>query len=201
MKIIGLTGSIGMGKTTVAEMFANAGIPTQNADGVVHDLLTVGGDAVEPISTIFPTALGTDNNGERYIDRKIMGDMVFHDGEKLKQLESILYPLVHQKRDIFISENRAKNTPAVLLDIPLLFENNIDKQCDVVCVVMAEHSVRDARVLKRPHMTQEKLTNIVAKQMDDAIKIAKADYIIRTDCDLSETKQQVVDIIANLSES
>lgn len=196
-KIIGLTGSIGMGKTTVAGMFRDAGIPVQDADAAVHALLSVGGEAVEPLSQIFPTAIDNDGQGD-YINRKIMGDMVFHDLDKLKKLESILYPLVHQKRDVFIEENRAKNAPAVVLDIPLLFENNIEKQCDIVCVVMADPSVRDARVLARPHMTQEKLANIVAKQMDDAIKLKKADKIIRTDCPMEDTRGQVLDIIAGL---
>ena len=198
-KIIGLTGSIGMGKTTVAKMFAHAGIPVQNADAVVHDLLSAGGDGVEPLSAIFPTAFKKGGDGH-YIDRKIIGDIVFHDFEKLKQLESILYPLVHQKRDVFIAENGTKNIPAVVLDVPLLFENNIEKQCDIVCVVMAEKSVRDARVLSRPNMTPEKLANIVAKQMDDDIKMAKADFIIRTDCDLASTQAQVLDIIRNLQQ-
>ena len=199
-KIIGLTGSIGMGKTTVSQMFADAGIPVQDADAVVHDLLFVGGDGVEPLSTVFPTAFKNRGDGD-YIDRKIMGDIVFHDYDKLKQLESILYPLVHQKRDIFINHHRAQNAPAVVLDIPLLFENNIEKQCDIVCVVMADKAVRDARVLARPNMTPEKLSNIVAKQMDDAIKMAKADFIIRTDCDLSDTRKQVLDIIATIKQA
>ena len=193
-KIIGLTGSIGMGKTTVASMFAEAGIPVQDADAVVHELLGTGGDAVAPLSKLFPTAINNDGNGD-YINRKIMGDIVFHDSAKLKQLESILYPMIHQKRDDFIAQNRAKNMPAVVLDIPLLFENNLEKQCDMVCVVMADQQVRDARVLQRPNMTVEKLANIVAKQMDDAIKIAKADCVIRTDCDLETTRNQVLNII------
>ena len=197
-KIIGLTGSIGMGKTTVAKMFTDANIPVQNADAVVHDLLSIGGDGVEPLSSVFPTAIKNDGGGD-YIDRKIMGDIVFHDYDKLKQLESILYPLVHQKRDDFMQHHRAQNAPAVVLDIPLLFENNIEKQCDMVCVVIADKQVRDARVLSRPHMTAEKLANIVAKQMDDAIKIAKADFIIRTDCDIADTRQQVLDIINTIN--
>ena len=193
--IIGLTGSIGMGKTTVSKMFLDLGIPVQDADAVVHDLLTVHGDAVIPVSKLFPNSVKNDGYGD-YIDRKIIGNSVFDDDHKLKQLEAILHPLVQKKRDSFIMEH--KNAPAVVLDIPLLFENGIETMCDFVCVVIADTTVRDSRVLKRSNMTPEKLSNIIAKQMDDDIKLVKSDYVIRTDCDLDETQQQVQTIIQSI---
>lgn len=195
MHIIGLTGSIGMGKSTVAGLFHKNGIPVQDADAQVHVLLSAGGDGVKPVSDNFPNCVVTDKQNPNYggIDRQKLGKMVFGNPEKLALLESIIHPLVEQKRHDFIAHHKQKGDTMVVLDIPLLLEKNIS--CDSVCVCYADPVVRDNRVLQRPTMTMEKLSAILAKQMDDKTKKSRADYVIKTDCSIDETEKQVIDII------
>lgn len=195
MYIIGLTGSIGMGKSTVSRMFRTHGIPVQDADAVVHDLLMSGGAGVAPVAKVFPDALMKDPKNLNFgtIDRPTLGKLVFADSEKLAQLETILHPLIEQQRHDFINHQHQKGVEMVVLDIPLLLEKKIP--CDFVCVCYADPAVRDKRVLQRPHMTPEKLAAIVAKQMPDNEKKERAHKIIRTDCSLKETEQSVIEII------
>lgn len=188
--VLGLTGSIGMGKTTVANLFKTNGIPVQDADAVVHELLAQNGAGVALVAQAFPDTLI-----KGAIHRPTLGKMVFGNPEKLAQLETILHPLVAQQRDIFLAQNQT--APLVVLDIPLLLEKDI--VCDSVCVCMADPKIRNERVLNRPNMTPEKLANIIKTQMPDDEKIDKANYIIRTDCPITETEKQVENLIHALT--
>jgi dephospho-CoA kinase len=186
MLLLGLTGSIGMGKSTTAAMFAAEGVPVYDADAAVHALYDVGGAAVGPVSAAFP---GVEKDGR--IDRAALSAQVLGKPEKLKQLESIVHPLVRQAQMEFISRHREAGARAVVLDIPLLFEGGGEKFFDAVIVVSAPAEVQRARVLARPGMTAEKFNQILAKQMPDAEKRAKADFVIDTGQGLEAARAQV----------
>jgi dephospho-CoA kinase len=175
MKVIGLTGSIGMGKTTAAELFRRRGVPVYDADRAVHGLSAKGGRAVPAIGRAFP---GVVIDGA--VDRKKLGAMVFKDAKALKRLEAILHPLVAEERQAFLRRMRARRKKAVLLDIPLLFETGNDALADVIVVVSAPAFLQTARVMKRPGMTAEKLAGILSHQMPDAEKRRRADLVVRT---------------------
>jgi dephospho-CoA kinase len=195
--IIGLTGGIGMGKSTAAKIMAALGLPIYSADKAVHDLLAPGGKAVKPVGTLFPEALKiVTRKGKRVktIDRKIIGQKVFHDPKKLKQLERILHPLVHDIESRFIA--RHKKAVAVVLEIPLLFETGADKRCDAVICVTAPKAVQRQRVLLRKHMTPERLKAILAQQMPNAEKLKRADYVVNTGKSVADTRQQLIAILA-----
>jgi dephospho-CoA kinase len=175
MKVIGLTGSIGMGKTTAAELFRRRGVPVYDADRAVHGLSAKGGRAVPAIGRAFP---GVVIDGA--VDRKKLGAVVFKDAKALKRLEAILHPLVAEERQAFLRRMRARRKKAVLLDIPLLFETGNDALADVIVVVSAPAFLQTARVMKRPGMTAEKLAGILSHQMPDAEKRRRADLVVRT---------------------
>lgn len=193
MIIVGLTGSIGMGKTTTANMFAEELIPVQDADKVVHDLYS--GKAVPLIEAAFPNTT-KDNR----VDRKLLGKIVVGNSAAMKKLETLIHPLVKQERDAFLSKEKAKNTKMVVLDIPLLFETGMDRMCDKIVVVTTSPEEQKQRVLARDGMTEEKFSKILKSQMPDAEKRKKADYIIDTSLGLLHAKKQIHKIIDELLE-
>ena len=192
MIVLGLTGSIGMGKSTVAAMFADEGVPVFDADAVVHRLQGPEGALVEEIESHFP---GT--TGESGVDRTTLAEAVLGDTGKLRLLESLIHPAVARERSAFLEANR--DSPIVLLDIPLLFEKTGTGLVDKVAVVSAPADIQRARVLARPGMSVEKYERILARQMPDEEKRARADFVIPTGGDLAETRQAVRRILACLS--
>lgn len=190
--IIGLTGSIGMGKSTVAAMFADLGVPVFDADAAVRALQGPGGALVPAIEAEFPGS--TDAGGVR---REALGAMVFSDPDALARLEGIVFPAVAEARRAFLKLN--SDSPIVLFDIPLLFEKGGVSAVDLVVVVSAPADVQRARVLARPGMTEEKFAAILALQMPDADKRARADYVIDTGTTLEATRESVRDLVERLS--
>jgi dephospho-CoA kinase len=191
MKVIGLTGSIGMGKSTAAQLFRRRGIPVYDADRAVHGLSAKGGRAVPAIARAFPAAVVAGA-----VDRKALGALVFQDRQALKTLESILHPLVAEERSTFLRRMRARREKVVVLDIPLLFETGGEGQADVIVVVSAPAFLQTARVLKRPGMTPEKLAGILAQQMPDGEKRRRADLVIRTGAGKRAALRQIDRLLA-----
>jgi len=187
---IALTGSIGMGKSTVASMFERAGIPLFDADAVVRRLQAAG-PLVEEIGARFP---GTVRGG--VLDREKLAGIVIDDAAELRLLESIVHPKVVEARREFIRAHR--QAPALLFEIPLLFETGGEGEFDTVVVVSAPAEVQQARVMERPGMTEEKFTAILARQIPDDEKRRRADFVVDTGTDLSTTERQVRDILACL---
>lgn len=175
MIVLGLTGSIGMGKSTAARMFRRLGIPVHDADAAVHRLLGKGGAAVPIIAAAFP---GTVIAGR--VDRPALGAKVFGNPKELRRLEAILHPLVQEAARRFLRRQQARRRKVVVLDIPLLFETGGEKRCDAVIVVTAPRMVQRARVLARPRMTPERFVEVERQQMPDAEKRRRADFIIET---------------------
>jgi dephospho-CoA kinase len=188
---IALTGSIGMGKSTVAAMFARAGVPVFDADAVVRRLQGPGGDLVARIGELFP---GTVRCGT--LDRECLAHIVLADPAKLAALERIVHPVVRESREDFVAEHG--DSAALLFEIPLLFETGGEKDFDKVVVVSAPAEVQRARVLGRTGMNRAKLEAILARQVPDEEKRARADFVIDTGTDLSTTEGQVRDILACL---
>ncbi|HYD18296.1 MAG TPA: dephospho-CoA kinase [Patescibacteria group bacterium] len=197
MIVIGLTGSIGMGKSTAAKMLAEMGIPCHDADATVHELMGPGGKAVEPIAKLCPDALATDAAGAPYIDRKKLGAAFFASPELKAQVEGVLFPLVRESSDNFVKLKEKEGCRAVVLDIPLLFEVGRDKDVDVTIVVSAPKEVQRERVLARG-TTQERLDAVLASQLPDAEKRSRADYVVETHIGLDDTKAQLKAIVAKL---
>jgi dephospho-CoA kinase len=191
MIVLGLTGSIGMGKSTVAAMFAEQGIPVFDADATVRALQGPGGALIPAIEAMFP---GTTSDAG--LDREKLGKAVFGDREALKRLESLVHPAVNEARQAFFAEHR--DAALVVLDIPLLFETGGDSRVDKVVVVSAPPEIQRERVLRRPGMTAERFESILALQMPDAEKRAWADHVINTGGPLEETRAQVNALIACL---
>lgn len=191
MIVIGLTGSIGMGKTTAAKMFAEMGVPIYSADDAVHRLYA--GRAAPLIEKAFP---GTVTNG--VVDRQKLSAQVLGNAQALKQLEAIVHPLVRQEEAAFMDKAIKEKADIVLLDIPLLFETGAEHRVDKIVVVSAPEEIQRKRVLARPEMTIEKLESILARQMPDAQKREKADYIIDTSGSFEATRQQIENILKNL---
>jgi dephospho-CoA kinase len=169
--VLGLTGSIGMGKTTTAALFAARGIPVWNADDAVAALYGPGGDAVAPLAALFPDAVR-----DGVVDRAALRDVVSADPDRLRALEAAVHPLVARDRDRFL----AAGAPVVLLDVPLLFETGLDAACDRTVVVSTAPDLQRARVFARGTMSAAQLDAILARQMPDADKRARADYIVDT---------------------
>ena len=188
---IGLTGSIGMGKSTVARMFAAVGIPLFDADAEVRRMQGPDGPLAETIGAAFPNAV---RDGQ--IDRDTLAAIVLADPAKLSALEAIIHPAVAEARDDFIARHKAE--PAVLFDIPLLFEIHSEHAYDKVIVVSAPAAVQRERVLRRPGMTEAKLESILARQLPDSEKQQRADFVIDTSGEVAATEAQVRDIIACL---
>lgn len=191
---IGLTGSIGMGKSTVAGMFADLGAKVWSADDAVHRLYALGGAAVAPVAEAFPDAVA-----DGVVDRARLAAAVLSRPEALRRLEAIVHPLVAADRATFLATAEAERAPAVVFDIPLLFENATEAMFDAVVVVSAPADVQRARVLARAGMTEEKLDAILAEQMPDAQKRERADYVVDTGLPLEETRRQVEEVFADIT--
>lgn len=194
MILVGLTGSIGMGKSETAAMFVEENIAVYDADAAVHALYAPGGLAVDLLEEAFP---GVVKHGA--VDRGELSKHVVGDAEALKRLEAIVHPLVGQSQMDFLLEADARGDQLVVLDIPLLFETGGDRRVDFIVVVSAPADVQRTRVLDRPEMTPEKFDIILAKQTPDAEKCARADFIIKTDQGLEPARQRVREIIAALA--
>jgi dephospho-CoA kinase len=195
MIVIGLTGSIGMGKSTVAHMFTEEGAPAFNADDAVHALYAPGGAAVAPVEAAFP---GVMKDGG--IDRIVLSARVVADEAAMKRLEAIVHPLVKQSQAEFLRNALDGGADVAVLDIPLLFEGGGAKYVDKIVVVSAPAVVQRARVLARPGMTAEKFEAILARQKPDAEKRAGADFIIDTSGALDDTRAQVRAVLDALRE-
>ncbi len=191
--LLGLTGSIAMGKTTVAGMFRRAGVPVHDADGVVHRLLGRGGAAVEPVGQAFP---GVVTN--RQVDRQRLGMRVFGDPTALQRLEGLLHPLVRRAEQEAIAVAARRRVRLMVLDIPLLFETGAEHRVDHVAVVSAPSVVQRQRVLRRAGMTAAKLEWILARQMPDSTKRCHADYIIHSGLSKHHTLWQVHRLIRRI---
>lgn len=189
MKTIGLTGSIGMGKSAVAQMFADEGIAVFDADAAVRRLQGPGGRLLPAIEAAFPGTTGPDG-----VDRAELGARVFGDDAAIKRLEAIVHPAVGEERAAFLA--RHADDDMVVFDIPLLFETGGDRNVDVVVVVSADAATQQARVLARPGMTRERLADILSRQTPDAEKRARADHVIATDCPMDQTRAAVRRVIA-----
>lgn len=175
MKILGLTGSIGMGKSTAAAMLRRLGVPVHDADATVHRLLGTGGAAVAAIAAAFPGVV--ENNA---VNRAELGRRVFGQPAELRRLEAILHPLVRRAETEFLKRQRRRHARLVVLDIPLLFETNGQRRCDAVAVVSAPAFLQEQRVLKRPGMTRARLAAIRSQQMPDFEKRRRADFVLPT---------------------
>jgi dephospho-CoA kinase len=192
MIILGLTGSIGMGKSTAAQMFADLGVPVNDADAVVHALYQ--GEAVAQIEAVFPGATVAG-----VVDRKELSRQLSEDPALFKTLEAIVHPLVRKSERAFLARHRAEKSPLVLLDIPLLFETKAENRVDAVVVVTCDAATQRDRVMKRPGMTEEKFALILSRQVPDAEKRARADYIIDTSGEFDSTRAQVAAIVRQVT--
>jgi dephospho-CoA kinase len=188
--VLCLTGSVAMGKTTAARFFAEAGVPVHDSDAVVHALYE--GEAVPAIERAFP---GSTANGK--VDRGKLAAMVLNDSAALQRLEAIVHPLVSASRDRFVAEQHG--VPVVLFDVPLLFETGLDRGCEAVVVVSAPPEVQRRRAFERPGMTDEKFAALVAKQMPDAEKRRRADFVVDSSGDFAHTRAQVHDILRRVA--
>ncbi len=184
--LIGLTGSIGMGKSTAAKRFASLGVPVFCADQVVHALLSKEGPAKTKIMKLFPESLSAGQ-----ISRTKLGALVFDDSEKRKRLEKILHPLVRKAEKVFWTKAKKEKAQAVLFDIPLLFETGSDKKCDITLCVSASPQIQKERALRRKNMTEVKFRAIVKRQMSDAEKRRRATFVIRSDEGKADMYRQI----------
>ncbi|MGB8895493.1 MAG: dephospho-CoA kinase [Pseudolabrys sp.] len=191
MFILGLTGSLGMGKSATAKMFAEEGVPVHDADAAVHQLYE--SEATPLIEAAFP---GTTAGGK--VNRDKLAQLVLGDSAAIKKLEAIVHPLVRNAEERFLSEAERKGATVALLDIPLLFETGGDKRCDAVVVVSAPPDVQRARAFERPGMTERKFATLLAKQMRDADKRAMADFVVDTSKGFDAARAQVRDILARV---
>ena len=180
MIILGLTGSIGMGKSTAATMLRRLGLPVHDADAAIHVLLGPGGAAVAAVEAAFPGCTVATADGRRRVERPALGARVFGDPAALKRLEAILHPMVGLVKRRFLEAAARRRARMVVLDIPLLFETNGDRGCDRSILVQAPPAIQALRVLRRPGMTPKRLAEIRARQMPDATKRKRADYVIPT---------------------
>ena len=193
---VGLTGSIGMGKSTVASMFKKLGYPVQSADDIVHKLYS--GQAIQPIQKLFPSAIVNHQ-----VDRKKLAQLVANDPVKFKQLEAIVHPLVRKEEQKFFIDAERSGANLAVIDIPLLFETNSEDRFDVILVVSADEKVQQDRVLSREGMTEVLFKTILSKQMPDKEKRKRSHFIIDTNVSIEETFSQIEAIakeIAKFSE-
>ena len=192
MFILGLTGSLGMGKSTTAAMFAGEGVPVHDADAAVHKLYE--GEAVKAIAAAFP---GTTAGGK--VDRDKLGQRVLGDAAAMKKLEQIVHPLVRQAEERFLADAERSGAAVAVLDIPLLFETGAQARCDAVAVVSAPAEVQRARAFERAGMSEAKFQAILAKQMPDAEKRARADFVVDTGQGFEHARAQVRDILKQVA--
>lgn len=193
--IVGLTGSIGMGKSETARLFARLGVSVHDADSAVHRLYEPGGGAAATIATIFPECVA-----EGRVDRACLAEKVRKEPSALAQLETIVHPLVAADQQAFIEKAAARGAEMIVLDIPLLFETGKERHVDAVVVVSAPEDVQRARVLARPGMSENALDMILARQMPDVDKRARANFVVETDKGLDHAFEQVKTIVAALKE-
>jgi dephospho-CoA kinase len=192
MFVLGLTGSIGMGKSTTARFFAEAGVPVHDADATVHRLYDA--EAAPAIEAAFP---GTTVSGK--VDREKLAARVLGDKAALRQLESVVHPLVRAAESRFLAEAERAGAPVVLLDIPLLFETGGQERVDAVVTVSAPAAVQRARLLERPGLTEERLEALIANQLPDAEKRRRADFIVDTSQGFDAARAQVADILRQVA--
>ncbi|WP_313665823.1 dephospho-CoA kinase [Shinella sp.] len=192
MIVLGLTGSIGTGKSTTAAIFRDLGVPVHDADATVHDLYM--GEAVQPVAARFPGALKNS-----VIDRKALSAILAGAPEGFRDLEAIIHPLVRARETAFLATERAKGSALVVLDIPLLYETGGEARVDKVVVVTCDPQTQRARVLARPGMTEEKFQLILSRQMPDSEKRRRADFIIDTGRGLEAAHKQVEEVIAEIT--
>lgn len=193
MLLIGLTGSIGMGKSETAKMFRELGVPVYDADAAVHKLYEKGGKAVEPLRAAFPAAIVNDA-----VDRKALSRSVIGLPDEMKKLEAIVHPLVGEAQMEFLRENMAAGQAMAVLDIPLLYETGGETRVDVVVVVSAPYDIQKTRVLARPDMDEAKFAAIHAKQVPDTEKRRRADFVVESDKGLDHARAQVAAIVEAL---
>ena len=189
---IGLTGSIGMGKSETARIFSGLGIPVYDADASVHKLYESGKTGAIAIKKIFPEAISDDGS----VDRKILGGIVVGNKTNIKKLEDTIHPLLKNDRLDFFEKNI--NEKIVVLDIPLLFETKGESQVDYVVVVSTSDNIQKQRVLERPDMTEDKFEKILLSQMPNEVKCRKADFIIDTSISIDDAKKQVLNILKKI---
>jgi dephospho-CoA kinase len=190
--ILCLTGSLGMGKSTAAKFFAECGVPVHDSDAVVHALYE--GDAAALIEEAFP---GSTSGGK--VDRNLLAGMVVNDPVALARLEAIIHPLVTTSREKFLAEAQARGVPVVVVDIPLLFETAAQSQCDAVVVVSVPAEIQRARAFDRPGMTEQKFAALLAKQMPDAEKRRRADFVVDSSQGFDHTRAQIRDILQSVA--
>jgi dephospho-CoA kinase len=194
MIVLGLTGSVGMGKSTAAAMLRRLGVPVHDADATVHRLMAPGGAAVAAVAKAFPDVRRKDGG----VDRVALGRRVFADAKALQRLERILHPLVRQSQQRFLDAAQARRTPLVVLDVPLLFESGGKARWDKVLVVSAPAAIQRARVMARPGMTEARFRAILAKQMPDAEKRRRADYVVPSGLGRALTYRKLKQIVREL---
>jgi len=192
MRIIGLTGSIGMGKSTTMQLFAEQGVPVYDADAAVHAVYA--GAAVPVVEAAFP---GTTADGK--VDRQKLSAKVLGNPEALKKLEQIVHPMLGAHRQQFLADAEKSGAPIAVLDVPLLFETGGEKRVDAVVVVSAPAEMQRARVLARENMTQEKLDAILARQTPDAVKRRRADFVVDTSSGIEPVRAQIRDILTKVA--
>ena len=192
MFVLGLTGSIGMGKSTTAQLFAECGVPVYDADATVHRLYA--SEAVEAIEQAFP-----GSTGEQGVDRTKLSAQVVGNRQAMRQLESIVHPMLRAHETEFLNAAEKSGAPVAVLDIPLLFETGADSRVDAVVVVSAPHSVQRERILARPGMTADKLAAIMTRQMPDADKRARADFVVDTSAGLDSAREQIRHVLAKVA--
>ncbi len=192
-----VTGSIGMGKSTTARMFAAKGWPLYDADQAVHDLYKKNGAAVDPIAKIFPSAIRN-----HAVDRKELSKIILGDEEKIKQIEAIVHPLTRKMQADFIQQAEKNHAHGVVFDIPLFFETggNKSKGVDYIIVASAPYAIQKKRAFARPDMTEEKFASIIARQMPDEQKRQRADFIVETEHGMAHAKQQVARILQKIEQ-
>ena len=193
MRLIGLTGSIGMGKSQTAQIFVDEGVPVYDADATVHELYAKNGAAVKPVGALFPSAVV-----DGAIDRQKLAAIVLKDADALKQLEDIVHPMAGAAQVAFLQKHYAEGKAAVALDIPLLLEAGGSDRVDVVIVVSAPYEIQRARVLARPNMSEEKFNDIFKKQLPDEKKRELADFIVDSSVSIDDARRQVRDILEQL---
>lgn len=198
MIVLGLTGSIGMGKSYAAAIFKSLGVPVHNSDHAVHRALSPGGEAFEAVALTFREAW---DKKKHLIDRKKLGEIVFQDDVKLKNLEKMLHPIVRQSQIRFLRMVRRAGRPLAVLEIPLLFETGAHRRVDFVVCVSAPAAIQRRRVLARKGMDEDKFERILGRQMPDSLKRIRSDFVIDTGLGKARTRQQIQALIKQVKKS
>lgn len=196
MIVLGITGSIGMGKSTISAMLEEMGVPVHDSDAAVHKALSPEGSAFEEVAVTFPDAW---DKKTKTLDRKKLGALVFGDDAKRKALEAIVHPAVWDSQNKFLMTQKRMERKIVAMDIPLLFETGAEKRVDKVIVASAPPDIQKRRVLSRPNMTEEKFAAILSSQMNDIEKRARADYIVETGLGLAHSRRTLQKILKELA--